>query len=307
MKSPIEFHANGKLLISGEYLVLSGAKALAMPVRFGQHLVVEETNRKTIDWESYAPGGMWFHASFDPRSLDFITTNNPYVAAELKNILIAVRIINTGFMLGTSGVKVEITANYPLEWGLGSSSTLCALIAAWAGVEPFALFQMISQGSGYDIACAIRSQLLFYHLIDGEPVVSSAVSGNALRENTWFAYLGKKQNTAKEVKAFRKKSNYAENDLEEVSRLSDSICQATSANELIRLIKAHEHLLSSILKRKPIAGSFPSFPGAVKSLGAWGGDFAMFVSGMDPDDGLIHLRKLGFSTIFTYSDLEIKI
>ena len=30
------FYSNGKLLITGEYVVLDGAKALALPTKFGQ-------------------------------------------------------------------------------------------------------------------------------------------------------------------------------------------------------------------------------------------------------------------------------
>ncbi len=40
------YYAHGKLLISGEYLVLSGAEALAVPLKKGQWLEVEEANRK---------------------------------------------------------------------------------------------------------------------------------------------------------------------------------------------------------------------------------------------------------------------
>ena len=34
------FYSNGKLLLTGEYVVLDGAKALAVPTRFGQNLIV---------------------------------------------------------------------------------------------------------------------------------------------------------------------------------------------------------------------------------------------------------------------------
>ena len=37
------FYSNGKLLITGEYLVLDGAKAFALPTKFGQKLTIEET------------------------------------------------------------------------------------------------------------------------------------------------------------------------------------------------------------------------------------------------------------------------
>ena len=36
------FYSNGKLLITGEYVVLDGAKALALPTKFGQSLLVKD-------------------------------------------------------------------------------------------------------------------------------------------------------------------------------------------------------------------------------------------------------------------------
>jgi len=35
------FYSNGKLLITGEYLVLDGAKALALPTKYGQGQIVK--------------------------------------------------------------------------------------------------------------------------------------------------------------------------------------------------------------------------------------------------------------------------
>jgi hypothetical protein len=43
------FYSNGKLLITGEYLVLDGAKAFALPTKFGQSLI-EEGSDKAIQW-----------------------------------------------------------------------------------------------------------------------------------------------------------------------------------------------------------------------------------------------------------------
>ncbi len=47
------FKANGKLMLTGEYFVLHGAKALALPVNKGQQMQVEEINNTTeptINW-----------------------------------------------------------------------------------------------------------------------------------------------------------------------------------------------------------------------------------------------------------------
>ena len=37
----MEFYSNGKLLLTGEYVVLNGALSLALPTIYGQHLKVK--------------------------------------------------------------------------------------------------------------------------------------------------------------------------------------------------------------------------------------------------------------------------
>jgi len=130
MKGSLEFHANGKLLITGEYLVLAGARALALPVRFGQNLHVEETDQTFVEWESFTPAGKWFTGQFDPETFRVLSMENIEIADKLKNVLSAARSLNPNFLTGASGYKVHIRANYPLEWGLGSSSSLCYLVAS---------------------------------------------------------------------------------------------------------------------------------------------------------------------------------
>ena len=115
MKSAIEFHGNGKLLISGEYLVLAGAMALAMPVRFGQQMVLHEINSRMIDWKSSTPDGIWFSARFDPDTLTVISANQPAIAFKLNKLLSSARRLNPGFLTGATGWDVDVTANYPLE------------------------------------------------------------------------------------------------------------------------------------------------------------------------------------------------
>ena len=68
----------------------------------------------------------------------------------------------------------------------------------------------------------------------------------------------------------------------------------------------HEFILSAILKREPISRRYAAFPGTVKSLGAWGGDFAMFVSEREPEIVINHLHGAGFVNVFSFNDLEIK-
>ena len=306
MKTPIDIRANGKLLITAEYLVLIGAKALALPVRYGQTLFVEEISDRIIDWESTANGGIWFKGIFDPVSLNAISMEKYYISSGLTKLLSAARKLNPDFLSAECGYKVSIDADYSLLWGLGSSSTLCYLVANWAGVDAYELFRLTSQGSGYDISCAGQKNLLYYQLKEGNPIVTPTHAGKALRENSYFVYLGKKQDTNKEVQAFLSTRNYFDKDVKRVSTLASKICQADAANELIQLVDEHEAIISRILKRIPIASQFPYFPGTVKSLGAWGGDFAMFISEEDPQTITDILHQKGFSTIFSYNEIEAR-
>ncbi|PIZ07449.1 MAG: GHMP kinase, partial [Flavobacteriaceae bacterium CG_4_10_14_0_8_um_filter_34_31] len=45
------FYGNGKLLLTSEYLVLDGAKALAIPTKYGQYLEVEKLSEKVLLWK----------------------------------------------------------------------------------------------------------------------------------------------------------------------------------------------------------------------------------------------------------------
>jgi len=302
MNSPVNYRANGKLLLAGEYLVLEGACALALPLRYGQSMQVEKSLSGTISWRSSDPAGEWFRAVFDTASLEIISASGQETATVLQHWLRGTKELQPNFLKPGNGFYVTVNADYPLAWGWGSSSTLIAMLAQWSGSDPFELHRRISAGSGFDIACAERNQLLFYQLMEGEPVILPAQPGNALTENTWFCFLEKSQDSCREVSAFQGKE-VSSIDISEISDLSVRICRASSGDELIRLVKQHEAIIAGILKRHPIGLSFPSFPGAVKSLGAWGGDFAMFVSTANPDDVHQHLQKLGFSTFFRYPNI----
>ena len=55
------FYSNGKLLITGEYLVLDGARAFALPTKFGQNLIVETGSNQEIQWKSFnVDEKIWF-------------------------------------------------------------------------------------------------------------------------------------------------------------------------------------------------------------------------------------------------------
>ena len=69
-----KFKSNGKLLLTAEYLVLDGAKALALPTSFGQQLLIENNNSDYINWKSFdESNNIWFNDKF---LIENILSNN---------------------------------------------------------------------------------------------------------------------------------------------------------------------------------------------------------------------------------------
>ena len=53
-------------MLTGEYLVLEGATALAVPTKFGQDLKVEKIKEPQLIWGSFTnTGDCWFEAVFE--------------------------------------------------------------------------------------------------------------------------------------------------------------------------------------------------------------------------------------------------
>jgi len=71
-----EFYSNGKLLLSGEYAILDGAKGLAVPTKFGQSLLVKSTEDSTLTWTSIdTDGETWFSAKLGLNGLNLFLEN----------------------------------------------------------------------------------------------------------------------------------------------------------------------------------------------------------------------------------------
>jgi len=304
MEKNIDLRANGKLLIAGEYLVLAGAKALAIPLKFGQHMKVKGIPDPVIRWTSHEPGSTWFTCDLDPVDFKVHGTDNPVIASRLSSLLKNAQRLNPSFHEEMNGISVDIEANYPVGWGLGSSSTLISLIAQWAAIDSFSLIRKISDGSGYDIACADRTELIFYQLDGNKHAITETTAGKALRDYCWFAGLGNKQDSGKEVYSFLQKMSFSSGDLNRISELSELICHAVEFDDLYRLVNEHEKIIGQILKREPVALRFKGFPGTVKSLGAWGGDFAMFVSEEEPGIVREKLKHYGLKDIFLLDEIK---
>ena len=93
------YYSHGKLLISGEYLILEGAIGLAVPTLQGQDLVVEETDTGRLQWESVDENEKtWFTAEFDLEDFELLShSGDASVGEQLQRILRTARKMNSRF------------------------------------------------------------------------------------------------------------------------------------------------------------------------------------------------------------------
>jgi hypothetical protein len=88
--------------------------------------------------------------------------------------------------------------------------------------------------------------------------------------------------------------------------LTDQMLKARDVSVFARVISDHEIFMQSILGRVRIKEErFPDFHGEIKSLGAWGGDFAMIVSEQDDQDLRSYFSGRGLNTLFSFDDLVL--
>ena len=139
------YYSHGKLLLTGEYLVLDGALSLALPTQYGQYLYVEEIELSKIVWVSLdANQNIWFESEFEIKNNEIsrCTRNDNVTSQRLQDILQTVQQLNPELLNTTKGFKITTLLEFPKNWGLGTSSTLINNIANWAQVDAYKLLDL---------------------------------------------------------------------------------------------------------------------------------------------------------------------
>jgi len=306
------FYSNGKLLLTGEYAVLDGAQALAVPTQFGQSQEVEEIYNQKLVWKSLDKNGnVWFEEELliGQIALSQIPSND--VSKRLLQILKAATQLNPNF-LNHKGFKVTTRLDFDRDWGLGTSSTLINNIANWANIDAYKLLGLTFGGSGYDIACAQHDSAITYQL---KNEISHSNKNNKIRkiksvdfnpsfkDHLYFVHLNKKQNSREGIMHYKANKTDLSKQISEISDITSQIITCKSLKTFNILIKAHEEIIASIIKQKPIKEClFNDFKGSIKSLGAWGGDFVLATS---KDNPKAYFETKGFLTIIPYTNMVL--
>ena len=307
------FYSHGKFLLTGEYIVLKGALALALPLKLGQSMTVETVCTPSLQWNAHKPNGLWFSVTLNPKSLEIIDCDDPPKAEKLTQILKAVKQLNPAAF--KDGIRFETRLDFDPNWGLGSSSTLIANLARWANVNPYELLKLTFGGSGYDIACATAEGPIYYQvktevpeLVEGPtPLVEPLDYNPPFTDHLFFIYQGKKQSSSKEIKAFLEKSNPVDlqHDIEAISEISHAVPKCENLDEFAMLLQCHERIISRCIGQEPVQKCFPGFEGVLKSLGAWGGDFILAATEWPENQVKKYFKGKGLEVVFGYKELVL--
>ena len=298
----MEVYSNGKVLLTGEYVILDGALSLAAPTKFGQHLKYQENLSNLINWKSINfDGNIWFECLITSDTLKVKSTSSQKISNTLVEIINFIREYNPAF-LKNCGSDISTNLTFEKNLGLGSSSTLISNLSKISGVNPYTINNKIFKGSGYDIACAESISPILYKLDKDQKIINEVSFKPSFNEHIYFVYLNKKQNSILEIEKYNK--NKASNSIiNEISDITSEILVCNSIDRFNKLIEAHELIISKLISKQTIKDLlFKDFDGYIKSLGAWGGDMIMVTSQIDPSQYFI---EKGYSTIFKFKELLV--
>ena len=297
------FYSNGKLLLTSEYVVLDGAKALALPTKMGQSLEIEAGFDQQIRWTSFDfDGSIWFE---EVLLFSEIIQNQKTEVETIKSLLINVLyqafLKNDTFLTQSNGYLIQTKLGFPKNWGLGTSSTLINNLAQWLDIDAYELLQNSFGGSGYDIACAQNNYPILFQIIENKPFVEKIIFKPSFSKHIYFVYLNQKQSSRAAIVAYRNKQQDLSDFLPVFDAISTDILKTKQLHDFEFIIQKHEAIMSQLLEMDTAKERlFSDFEGVIKSLGAWGGDFVMVVSNKNPTT---YFKQKGFQTILTFDEM----
>lgn len=304
------FRSSGKLLITGEYLVLKGAKALALPTKFGQEMEVtysKSTKTPTLFWTAYnSDNQIWLTSQFELPSLKLISSSDEKSSKDLQTLLSICFTTNNSIFKEGQNINITTHLEFPNNWGLGSSSTLISNLSKWSKVDAFKLLRGISKGSGFDVAVALENKAIIYQLIENNPTWNVVNFNPNFSDNIYFIHLNQKQKSEHEIKKYQENSINEIKNTETTSAYTSKLLNAPKVSDFESIIHSHETLISKeIMVNKISDNLFTDYTnGVIKSLGAWGGDFILVTIKSKSD--LQYFKDKGYNTILSYNEMILQ-
>jgi mevalonate kinase len=199
--------------------------------------------------------------------------------------------------LSDKSYHIETQLDFDKTWGLGSSSTLICNIAKWAEVDAFELSKVSFGGSGYDIAVGMLGGDVLYR---SPSMWEGYVFNPPFKEQLFFVHLNKKQNSREGINTYREKE-VSKKIVDSISSITENIISCKDFNEFQKLLEEHERIIANVIEKNPVKlNLFSDYPYAIKSLGAWGGDFILACGDSKSPE---YFDNKGYKTVIKYKDL----
>ncbi len=295
-------------MLTGEYLVLNGAEALAVPLRLGQQMDVYATAQadQTLVWTSEDTEGVFFEGEFSLRDFSVIHSNNTEAADFVGGVLKGVRELKKNFLQYDYGIKVHCTIEFSRQYGFGSSSTFICNVAKWAEVDPLELNTRISEGSGYDIAVGMAGTPIIYQLVNGKAEIFKVELNYSFTDKLLLVYLGHKQSTSSSLSLYKPDVEKVASNVKEISHITNHLLEVKTLKGFQNSIRKHEGIIGRLIGRTPVKErEFSDFNGDIKSLGAWGGDFILAVSDAEMPELENYFKTRGYQVLLPFNDLVL--
>jgi mevalonate kinase len=300
-----EYYSKGKFLLSGEYFVLYGAKALALPLKFGQKMLVREIPEPgIIDWETFVMDKRWFTARIGLKDMSIPESSDQKTAVFIRDLLRGGGKLQPELRLTSHGFSIRNYLDFDISWGLGSSSSLVSNLAWWLDIDPYSLYRSTFHGSGYDVFCARANGPMTFKLKDDQSEIREIDFRPVFTDHLYFIYTGRKQDTQESVKEFRSRPLRDEKIISQVSDLTEAFIKSSDFEDFSSLINAHEALISAAIGIPPVKEQlFPDFKGEIKSLGAWGGDFVMAATALNDKEVKEYFHQKNLDLVFKWDEI----
>jgi mevalonate kinase len=304
--NPVSFFSHGKLMLTAEYFVLDGALSFALPTIQGQKLSVATAEKKEyfIHWQSIVQDEVWLDFQFKNNDEIILLKGEQEKATIIQQLLKMVQQEKPSLLQSHSSYQIKIEADFPRNWGLGSSSTLIGNIAKWSGLNGFMLNEKIFGGSGYDIAVALEGKPILYQLENKKPIYKTTTVHFPFAENLFFIHLNQKQNSREGIAHYKQLNIDKQPIIRQLNKITENIFQAENLQHFETLLNQHEDIIAQSLQLKKVKDLyFADYWGSVKSLGAWGGDFVLATSHKTKAETLQYFQQKGYETIVDYKDI----
>jgi mevalonate kinase len=296
------YHSNGNLLLTGEYLISQGAEAIALPLKKGHTLAVTPIHGKKIIWESVYNQETKTKTILKSDDFEITQTNNENSAKFIQQVL-RKAMNHLPPLSHLPGYHIKAIHDYPEFLEFGCESALIANIANWFNINPYRFIRDISPGLEHGIACARSNKPILYQLTNKYPDYREINLNLPFKENIYIVYTGHNPDSSDKKKQTQKYPDYHEV-FPKIKEINKRIIQSNTYEEFENSIRDHDKLLSEVLNEKRLQERiFQDFPGIIKPLNEWSGEFIL-VTWKEEKNGLQeYFDPYNIQTIFSWDEL----